>query len=200
MPDFMRDDTPLDLSSLAPGEKLQKVTEMATEYATIVNEIDRLQKEVLPELSKRRQELERRILPTLFDEIGTDHIGVPSQNCDVVVKPYYHANIRSDWPEEQREAAFSHLIDVELESLIAVEVTVKFARGEYEDAAELVQIIKDSRFGNTHVPKMEMGVPWNTLTAAVKKEIEDGRGADLDLEKLGATVGTTAAIKKRKVK
>ena len=45
-------------------------------------------------------------------------------------------------------------------------------------------------------PSIAQSVPWNTLTAFVKEQVE--AGTVIDLKKLGATVGQVVKLKKRK--
>lgn len=201
MPDFMRDDTPVDLSSLAPDDKIATVRAAAEKYAKLDAEIREMEEVTLPAKKKEREELARMTLPSMFESIGTDHIGVPGQNVDVVIVPYYHANIKSEWPEPQRNAAFDHLEnDLELGSIVSVDFTMTFRRGELELAKEFETLVRDSKFGNTHPLKRVMGVPWNTLTASLREVVQRGDADKIDLEKLGATFGQTAKVKKRKAK
>lgn len=200
IPDFMREDR-IDLSSMAPDDKIKRAAELAQKYVELDSMIVEMEKITLPSWKKEREELARRQLPDMFESLGTDKVGVPDANVDVVIQSFVHANIKSDWPEEQRAAAFEHLRMLGVEDIIAVELSVKFTRGEIEMARELQQLIMKSKFGNTHPPKFEMGTSWNTLTATLKSILEDAEKAKtVDLEKLGASVGRTAAIKKRKSK
>lgn len=141
-------------------------------------------------------ETETRTLPDLFAEIGTDRIGLPEAGVDVVVKPHVHANIKADWPEEQREAGYAHLEAVGGGDLVRNEVVVIFPRGHFDELQEWMDRVSKL---NLPFDPPDMGVqktvPWNTLTAFVKEQIK--RGTVLDLEKLGATVGSVASIQKR---
>lgn len=110
------------------------------------------------------------------------------------VGAYYHANIQADWPEEQRKKAFSWIGRYHpgmLRNTIVVTCGKNTAAAQKKVAA-LCQKLK--------IPfKNEYGVPWNTLTAFVREQIEEeGRTPPLDL--LGATVGRVVKIKKAKEK
>ena len=184
---------------MASDDKLRTVSAAAKKYADLDARIRQLENVDLPALKKEREELARRTLPSLFEQIGTDRIGVPDQDVDVVIEPYYHANIKSDWPDEQREAAFDHLEqDLELGSIVSCTVTMTFRRGERELAKECEELLRSSKFANTHLPVVRMEVPWNTLTASLKEVAQRGDSSKIDLEKLGATIGQTAKVKKRK--
>lgn len=185
-----------DLSSMASDEKIAAGRDMARRFAMKCAMIESME-ERLKVLKKEREELARREIPEFFDgTLHTDKIGVPEAGVDVVVEPYYHANIRSDWSELDRQAGFQYLEKKGHGDVVSVVLTVEFGRRELALARELEEMIRRSRFGNEHPPKLEMSVPWATLTALVKKEVESGR--TLDLSVLGATVGRTAKIKKRK--
>jgi hypothetical protein len=195
IPEHIRSET-TDMSSFASDDKLMQGKKLAVEYANICATIDRL-KQMIEEKTERKLELERREIPEFFDNVlRTDKIGVPEAGVDVVVGPYYMANIKADWPEDQRQRGFDWLAKNGHEDVIAVVVSVKFRRGEFDDAKALEQLIRSSPIGNTHSPVLEMGVPWNTLTSLVREQVE--KGETVDLEALGATVGRTAKIKKRK--
>lgn len=195
IPEHLRTEK-LDMSSFASDDNLQKAKTMALEYAELEKKIKDTEAE-LESWKARRQELARKEIPEFFDNVvKTDRIGVPEAGVDVKVVPYYHANIKSDWPEDQRLKAFNYLEQSGHGDVVAVVVSVKFRRGELPLARELEQLIKSSKTGNSHPPSLEMGVPWNTLTALVREQVENGESVDLDV--LGATVGRTAKIEKRK--
>ena len=186
----------VDLSSFAKDSDLARGKELASELAHLDAEIKTLEK-LVEKKKERRQELKMREIPKFFDEVlKTDHLGVPDANVDIVVEPYYHANIKSDWPEEQRMKGFDWLEKNDHGEIVAVIVSAKFSRGELKLAREMESLIRTSKFGNSHPPTLEMSTPWNTLTAAVKNMVEKGEKVPLEL--LGATVGRAATIKKRK--
>lgn len=194
IPEFLRKET-IDMSSMTSDDKLVRARELAEEYVALDKLVERTEAE-LKELKEKRLELQQKTLPEFFDSIGTDKVGVPHANADVIVKPYYKANISADWPPEQREKAFSYLESIDCGDIIGVTVSVKFLRGELEEAKELAEMIRKSKFGNTHPPVMEMGTPWNTLTSLVKKRSEQGQPTDLEV--IGAVVGRIAKIVPRK--
>lgn len=199
IPDFMREEAPVDLSSMASDEKIGTVQRAAQRLVDLEAAIKKMESETLPEMKRQRTELAQKTLPSLFESVGTDRIGVPSADVDVVVEPYYFANIKADWPEEQRQAAFDHLErDLELGNIVSVTLTMVFTRGDIEKARECQQMLLQSKFGNSNPPRFDMGVPWNTLTAALKEVAQRRPAPKIDLEKLGATIGETAKIKKRK--
>lgn len=194
---------PLDLSSIAPAELLQKGRAYAMEFATIDHEIETLEARV-EELKVKRRNLAEVVLPNFFEGIlQMDSIGLPEvgdNGVDVRIESFYHANIAKDWPEEQRERAFKYLEELDCEDVISVDVKFSFVRGEYEKARELQDFVRRNWPGaNEYPPTLEKSVPWNTLTKVVRELMED-TSRKIDLSILGARAGRVAKIKKRKEK
>lgn len=187
----------LDLSSMASDDKLAKARQLAVEFVLLDRQIES-SKQALKELEARKLEIASKELPEFFDSINTDLVGVPEAGVDVKVGPYYKANIAADWEPERRERGFKWLDDHGHSDVIGITVTMKFLRGEADMAKMLVEYLRRSPWGNTHPPSVEMGTPWNTLTALVRELVESGQ--PVDLEALGATVGRMAKIVKRKGK
>lgn len=134
-------------------------------------------------------------LPDLFAEAGTDHIGLPAdgnhQACDVKLHNYYHAVI----PKSDPETAFNWLSENDHVDIVKSTFTVRLGRGDDFTASVLRDVFNRNRIDFEE--KRE--VPWQTLTAFVREQIEDF-GAVLPLDVLGATVGTVAQIVDRKEK
>ena len=195
VPDYLVGDQAVDMSSLASDEHLVRARAMAKEFAATEEMIEKLE-ERLKKLRERRQELAMREIPEFFDSIHTDAIGVPEAGVDVKVVPYFHANIQADWPEEQRRKAFDYLEQSGDGDVVRVTLSVDFGRKELKLARELETLIRSWKGANEHPPRLEMGVPWNTLTKLVREKIEAKKKVDLDV--LGATVGRTAKIVKRR--
>lgn len=179
------------------------------------------------ELSRRKDEIEEELkavnvelwglrtsdMVSLMTELDQDSFGLASAGVDIKMVPYYHANIRADWPEEQREAGFSELDRVGGGDIVKNVVSVRFGRSQAALTTAFLELLGDSSFqealadkvreidpssNHTELPARELtrAVQWNTLTAFVKGQVE--RGTVLDLEKLGATVGSIVNIEKRK--
>ena len=181
---------------VASDADLNRAQRLAKDLMDVSSNIEVLEKQ-LKDLKKRKLEIESREIPDLFGEIGVDRIGLPEDNSDVIVKPFYKANIAASWDEERKARAFNWLDENGYGDVISVDVTVSFKRGERGLAESLLHIIRSSFPGaNSHPPVLKMGVPWNTLTALVKEQIERGEAIPLDV--LGATVGQVASITKRK--
>ena len=195
IPDFLKNDK-IDMSSFASDENLMRGQQLADKLAKLDKEISDLEDSV-KQKKEERLELMRRTIPDFFDRVlKTDRIGVPDANVDIVVVPYYHANIAADWEENRRNKAFDYLEKNGHGDLISGTMEIKFRRGELNVIRELMTYIRDSKFGNSYTPTVNMGVPWNTLTAFVKEQVENSKSLDLDV--LGATVARQAKIVKRK--
>lgn len=195
IPDFMKDDK-VDMSSFASDDNLIKGRQLAEQFAKLDQEIADLEA-ALEAKKKERLELQRRTIPDFFDRVlKTDRIGLPESNVDVTVVPYYHANIAADWEEERRTKAFDYLEKSGHGDLISGVMEIKFRRGELKEIRQLMDFIRNSPFGNTYTPTTSMGIPWNTLTAFVREQMENSK--PLNLEVLGATVARQAKIVKRK--
>lgn len=172
---------------------LAEARQLAEELYTVDTSISQLEQQ-LQAAKDARKELVQRKLPTYFDQIGLDRIGLPEHGVDMVVEPYYHANI----PEEKQAQAFDWLEANGHESLIKLTITISLNRGDYEFGKKLQDRI--AAFVSANKVKVDLqsklGVPWNTLTAFVREQTEAGVALPLDL--LGATIGRIVKIKKRK--
>jgi len=116
---------------------------------------------------------------------------LPKMQLDI--KPYYHANISADWPEDKRRAGFRFLDEDGSGDLIKTEVTTAFARGERDEALKYLEKLRAEGKNAT----AKENVAWNTLTAWVKEQIEKKNRTFTpeELEALGAKVGRVAKIK-----
>jgi uncharacterized protein YbcI len=181
------------LENIPTEASMASLREKAQELVTVQARIARGE-----ELMKQLREQERRLtfqeIPDMMSELQIDRLGLEMAEVDLVSKPYYKAGIAADWEEQRREEAFRYLEEIDAADLIRVVVTVSFGKDEFEKARELEAIIR--QWSNEYEPTLSKSVPWNTLTAFVKEQL--GKGAVLDLEKLGATVGRIAQIVKRK--
>ena len=200
IPDFLRE---VDRDEVQPtsGEALETVYELIEEMQTLDAETRALEQQ-LEEKKARLTKIRHRELPRLMPEIGTDRLGLPDSDSDVVLEPYYHANIKSEWDSSRKDEGFDNLAAAGYGAVVRVKVVMEFDRDEYEDAMELRDYLLESRWANQHPPQLERTVPWNTLTSCVreehKKSVEEQRPMRIDLDKVGATIGRVAKIKKRK--
>jgi hypothetical protein len=180
-------------AALPTEEKMQTAQQMAQDLYTLDSSIIALEQS-LETAKKQRLEIVHRTLPAYLDSIGIDRLGIGGAEVDLVVENYYHANI----PEDKREEAFSWLEDNEHGDLIKTVLTVQFHRGEMEIATEVARRIKafiEAKGVPDRPIDVKKGVAWNTLTAFVKEQIEEGMV--LPLEILGATIGRIVKLKPR---
>lgn len=110
---------------------------------------------------------------------------------EVEIIPYYHANI----PEDNAEEAYEWLRSKNHGDIIKATYTISFGRGQNKQQRAFESLLKKNKIEFDY----KYGVPWNTLTAFVKEQIEE-RKATLPLKLLGATIGRVAKIVKQKRK
>lgn len=136
-------------------------------------------------------------LPDLFDEANIDKLGLPAEGnlpaYDCKLDPYYHASISADWPEEKRTLAFDYLAGAGAEDLVKSLIIIALPRGERKTAKKVEAGLEKA--GVPYVTKLD--VPWNTLTAWVKEQVEKNKTLP-KLDLIGATVGRVVKLKERK--
>lgn len=146
-------------------------------------------------------ELKQKTLPDIYDEVGIDNLGLPAEGnlpaYDCKLEPYYHANISAEWEEDRRQAAFTYLDEYGdgTGEMIKSTYTVLLPRGNRKKALAVEKALQKLKV--EVVSKLE--VPWNTLTAWVKEQVEK-HNTTPDLNVLGATVGRVVKLKERKEK
>lgn len=176
------------------------ITKLAREMVQLEQNIEDYEN-AITQAKARKNEIAHRLLPELFDAANTDRVGLPDSNADLVLRPWYHANIAADWEPERKEKAFGWLEENGHGDIVRVGVVVEYSRGELDKARLLEKHIADFFTRSNEPPKkiqMNMHVPWNTLTAFVREQTESGNVVDLEV--LGAQVGRVAKIEKRKKK
>lgn len=201
------------LADIPSDQELQEVGDLCRKLVdadVLIGKLESLTEKV----KKTRKSIQRGSLPSLFSKLEMDKFGVTrgDDSYDLELKPYFHANIRSDWPEEQQEDSYDYLTrDLEAGSLIKTTLIMEFGREELDRARAVVALIRmaatymeEAGIDEIPEPQIKYGVPWNTLTSFVREQYElrnTEAGADLpplDLSRLGAEVGQTVKIKKRK--
>jgi len=154
--------------------------------------------EKISHLKQRRLEITERELVDLMDGAGVRDMTLEAEGnykpFVVEVGPYYHANIAAEWPDEKRSKAFAW-IGKHHPGMLRNTITISCGKGTAAQQKKITELATKLKLS----VKNEFGVPWNTLTAFVKEQIEEeGKTPPLDL--LGATVGRVAKIKKAKEK
>lgn len=152
--------------------------------------------ERVAEISKTLNDLYHKQLPDLFMEAGIDSLGLEAEGnlpaFDTKLKPFYKASI----PKDKEGEAFSWLEKQGHGDMIKNMFSVQFGMGDNTKAKKLEAFLKKEKISY----ECGRGVPWNTLTAFVKEQIEDRKvkPSDLPLDLLGAYVGRIVTIKPRK--
>lgn len=137
--------------------------------------------------------IKEKELVDLFDAAEISSLGIDADGnmpaYEVEIKAYYHANI----PEENEPKAFQYLTKVGAGDMIKGTYTISFGRGEEKKRQAFEKLLIKGKYEWGY----KFGVPWNTLTAWVKEQIEEKK-KDPPLKLLGATVGRVASLVKAK--
>jgi hypothetical protein len=175
----------LGLVQLPTQEKMARLYERAEELARLELDIAK-DEEALQRKKDDRTTLRQKTLPEMFDEIGTDRLGVPGFAADVVLTSRVHASIAADWDEEKRARGFAEIERLNSEAMIKVTVEVQFDKKEFELAARLVEHIRGLNWLGGHTVSVRKGVAWNTLTKWVGEMID--KRVPLDLQAVGGSL------------
>lgn len=175
-------------------DRLTKVRDLVAQVRDTEEEKANLEGR-LNDVHKLLNEFYYKDLPDVFEEAGVTSVSLPGEGnhppIDAKLAPYYRANIAADWDELRRAEAFQWLEDNGHGDLIRFEVTVVFGKGEIDDANAAIDALK--ALGCR--PTTRQSVPWSTLTAWLKEQVEK-RGTVPPLETLGATIGRVVRIKR----
>lgn len=204
-----------DLSSIPTEAGAARLRKLGLELTEVDERILMLDTE-LAAAKERYNTIVHKEMPDLMAEIRQDRIGLPDaydgEGADLISSPYYKANIGADWEVDRRDAAFDYLGKIGAGDIVKNVVSLQFSRGseklsraflkvlDSEEFSDLLRMVVEPEVNDTSLPPVEVAksVPWGTLTAFVKEQIE--KGTVLDLPKIGATVGTVVKIKRRKAK
>ncbi len=195
----MAKSAPKFVKASAPAEAtLEKIRQVARDLRDKKLEIANVESR-LSELKAERLKIEFEKLPEMYDAAGIDSLGIPKEGnqpaYDGKLKPFYRANISADWEPEKRDAAFKWLIKNGHGDLIKTEIVIRLGRGDVKLLNDIKKRLKPL------MKKIDitvgLNVPWNTLTAFVKEQIEEKK-AILPLDILGAQVGKIVELKPRK--
>lgn len=188
---------PIDRSGPPPSQdKLDK----ARAAVAGVRDLDLKIKDVEDTLSGLKVERNRQVhdvLPDIFAEGRITELKLePEGNLPgfcAKLRPYYKASISADWPEERREDAFAALEESGGGDLVSHVYTISFGRGDKARSETFREYLQMSGI----MFDVRLGVPWNTLTAFIKEQIEKHKTVP-PLDRLGATVGRIVEIKPEK--
>lgn len=186
--------------SAAPsaGDSLQRAQQLVAELRDIDQQ--------LADLADRKRALDERSLAIrtknlvdLLSQIGVKKLTVEAAGnappYTAELKPYYKANIAADWDDERRQRAFDWLEQNGDGDIIKRVITVELGRGSEKKAAAVRKALTKLKVDEFVSEKMD--VPWGTLTAWLKEQIEK-RGRVVPLETLGASVGQVVKVEPAK--
>lgn len=146
-------------------------------------------------LTQRRRQILDKELIDLLDEAGTDRIGIPDLNIDVLTKTYVAASLPKD-TDTLREA-YKWLIDNNHGTLIKCTVAVPFDRTDHNRALDLAAMLEEKGYD---VQRNE-GIHHSTYSAWAKQEHLEKSAIPIEMfPTLGITTGRLAEIKPRKEK
>ena len=183
---------------VVPEDKLEAVRDQLRKSRDTELEIADLT-EKLEALNKVQNLRIHEELPALFQEIGIDKLGIGAEGnlpaYDASLSPYYKASISAEWPQERQDAAFDWLEKEGHGDLIKNMFVVQLGRGDEKKAKKLRGLLEKAGYEFEN----KRAVPWNTLTAFVKEQVEVKQKTP-NLELIGATVGKIVKLKPRKEK
>jgi len=154
----------------APKDKLDLLRKGVAELRDL--ELDNANKqEKITENNKRIWKMKTDELVALFDQAKVGGIRLEAEGnlpaYEVNVRPYYKANI-GELDEEGQAKAFEWLIKNKHGDMIKSSYTVTFGMGEDKKRKKFEALLKKEK----HQFSYSYGVPWNTLTAFVREQIE----------------------------
>lgn len=172
MPDII-DDVFADDAEL-PVDKLQKLVILCNRLAEMQAHASE-QEEIAKQAKANARMVAEQMIPTLMEEIGVEKLTLPDGR-DVSVSTAYRATAN-------RPDQFKWLEDHGHGSIIKKKVEVTLDNDVPERVVEdLLSKITEEGYDEVKVAK---AVPWNTLSAFVKEDIEGGAGeVPLDLFKV----------------
>lgn len=178
-----------------PSPVHQRAVALAREMHELSLEVEDLEERAAKK-KKRYEEVRSKELPDLFSDNGMKSLTLAAEgNYPELVctaKPYYHANIASDWEDEAREAGFKWLSEHEGESLIKRTIIIELDRGDVAKAERIKKGLEKAGIAFQE----KMFVAWASLTSWVKTEVEAGR--PVELSTIGAVVGSVVEVKPKK--
>jgi len=175
-------------------DKLEFIRDKIRETRDIDQRIADLSEQI-GDLKRVRQGLIFDTLPTMFMQIGLNHLGVAAQGnmpaYEAKLQDHYHAVISSEWSEEKKSAALKWAHKRKLGDLIKTTVTVELGLGQARTIKKLLDALKKMRI----TPKIEETIPWQTLTAYVKERYKAGKPlSDEDLRTICASVNKVVKL------
>lgn len=172
MLDSILQDAQTQETALPTDTAIQVVGDLCTQLSTLESKIAETE-EALKELQKAHTFISEQQLPETLRQYGLKEIKL-LDGSKISVSKQYLASIT----QEHREQAFSWLRDNNNAHLIKEKFEVSFSKtkkGEKDPEIErIVQVLKDNG-----IPFTEKGdIPWQTLRAFVREQLEDSEKAE----------------------
>ena len=186
VPSYLRNKPTIESSTL------QTVRERVAEIRDLKARIAYLE-EQLAEENKRYYELTRVILPEMFNEAGVNVLELQAEgNYPAIIAektPYFKANIAASWDTDRKAKAFAYLEKNKAGELIRATITALFGPKSQAQQKSTLAFLRKAKVDFSS----DRAVPWGTLTAWLKAEVQKGRMPDL--ETIGGDVGEIVKLK-----
>lgn len=171
-----------DLLKKVRDTDLDGIARLAETATALENKIAILEKKIKEEKSSLREIIEND-LPNALEAVGVEKFTL-LDGSEISVQAAYFASI----PKSRQEEAFEWLQDNQYDDIIKNIVSVKFGRGENEQASFLIGKIGEAGFAATQTFKVE---PM-TLKAWLRERVEQSDAVPFDL--FGAYISNRATI------
>ncbi len=155
-----------------PEDKLERLTKKAVELRDALIGKETLAQAVIDN-NKTIERIKFNELPELMDACKIESWTLaaegnyPSYKLDR--KPFYYANIKQETPEEQAAAAEAFAwLDEHHPGIVRNVYMISYGKGEEKAAAKLEALLTKNKI----VFGLKRSVPWNTLTAFLKEQVE----------------------------
>jgi hypothetical protein len=182
-----------DAKKPPPADKLEKLRQAVRTLRDV--EFQRVTlNERLAELGTQVHELKTKTIVDLFDQAKVDNIGIPAEGnlpgYDIGVGWHYKANIGtpSDPKVEDFDKSISYIRKTDPD-LLKTTFTIDFGLKDGKKMKAFEAMLKKQKISYS----TSFGVPWNTLTAWLREQIEVKKKSP-PLKLLGATVERTAKL------
>lgn len=180
-----------------PRDRLEKLRKKISDLRDLELEKKSFE-EKASETGKKIYEIKTKDLVDLFDQAKVDNVGIPEEGnlpaYNMEVGWIYKANLGS--PDDPKVDDFNKAIQYLRKhepDMIKTTYTIEFGLREEERRKAFEALLKKNKIDYSS----SFGVPWNTLTAWVREQIEVHKKS-LPLKLLGATVERTARLIKPK--
>lgn len=178
-------------------DKLDKIRAKISKLRDLEVEVEQLE-EKRKEKNKEIYEIKANDLVALFDQAKVDNVGIPESGnlpaYNMEVGWIYKANIGTpDDPKVDDYGKAIAYIKKHEPDMLKTSYVIEFGLGEDEKRKKFEKLLEKNKIQYSS----SFGVPWNTLTAWVKEQIEVHKKSP-PLKLLGATVERVAKLIKPK--